>query len=265
MVKLINTLSILLIVLFSHCDRDPTPDLTCNGRIKAEDINEIKVCLQGNWKILQTKTEAGTVQTLSNSYLNIKPNDSIYFTHEGNIAAESMATWRADTSPVVAFTNWKDELFTWTIDRFVYDTLFLNRDNIQYALVKSTSLPSLNCNVVLRDKALNQIRNCIYGNWQLHYRFGGFTGSDKDYYTTQTLVNFNASDSIEYIGGGNYSRYKINWAKTKDLFGEMTYIMGFENTSGYPVRWGVAQIRQDTLVLYDNWPDGYSYYLSKIK
>lgn len=39
--------------------------------------------------------------------------------------------------------------------------------------------------------------------------------------------------------------------------------MNIEGLNGFPASWGVERIRQDTLVLYDDFPDGYGNYLSK--
>jgi hypothetical protein len=264
MARLINITLLFLVFLIVNCGHDPKLDLSCSGRIKAQDIERFKPCLQGRWKIHYARRGTLWKQLLVNSFVEIKPNDSIYYFSEGSIVAESSALWISDSQPKITFTNWKDDDFTFTVDDFESDTLFLTEDDAQLALTRSLELPTFNCQLFLVEKALAQVRHCIQGSWQLHYRIGGSSGKDKVHYTNETIVNFSADDIIEYIVNGTEDfSANIIWTKTQGLTVPVTYIMSFETSTGFPVSWGVEQVKGDTLVLYDNYPDGYGWVFSR--
>jgi len=262
MIKLLNTLVLLVFLLLGDCSPDPSPDLSCNGRIKAKDLNGIKSCLQTSWRMHYSKSSTGTKKTLPNSFINIKANDSIYYVLEGNIMAEAHIEWVSSPIPSITFTNWKGNEFLWIVDGVNSDTLTLVENNIRYSLTKAVYKPTLNCSGKLRDKALNQIRNCIYGRWQMHYFEGGYSGNERQN-LTNSFVHFKPLDSIYFIYEGVLIvKDKLQWQRTNDL-SESTYIMIFRTFKDFPFEWGVHQIVDDTLRLYDYGPDKYGYYLTK--
>lgn len=262
--RLISILLLLVVLLFSACDSnnpENPKDFSCPAVLERKDLTHVKECMIDSWKVVYFKGSNGAKQNLNNTFMQFTETDSVYYFREGSIEAESPFTIEATPFPTIFFTNWKDLEFSFEITGFSGDSLLLAGDTAQYALIKAPFLATFQCELFLREKALNQIRHCIKGSWTLHYRFGGFSGSEKTYYSPKPMVNFMENDSIKYFNNGSYLvKDRINWSYDSHWH---TYAMSFKYSNGFPWDWGVEQIRQDTLVLFDLADDGYGYYLTK--
>lgn len=268
--KFISTILLLLVLLIGSCNHDD-PDLSCNGRIKGNDLNGIQNCVRGSWKINYKRSAAnGNSKTvLSDSFIKITEDDSIFYFLEGDLTAIAHLDWVLTQDRYsMNFKDWRGHALVFGIEKFTGDTLLITSNDpeeISYALTHSEFSPIMNCVGKLKDKALDQIRFCICGYWQMHYGEGGFTGIKQ--YFKDTFVEFKPSDSIYF----NVQQYLeaadlIEWLKLPDEFTheiDSTFIMTFQDWREYPYAWGVEEIRDDTLVLYENGPDGLGYYLTK--
>lgn len=109
---------------------------------------------------------------------------------------------------------------------------------------------------ILKDQPLDIIRSAISGKWQLHYSYGGITGHIRMDYPN-SFIDFGSGDSVSRTRDGVlYEQTPITWIKVVDLLGDSAYIIK-------PYGWGVWGIRNDTLSLYDNSPDGMSHFLTR--
>ncbi|HYK77295.1 MAG TPA: hypothetical protein VEV16_09980, partial [Daejeonella sp.] len=98
----------------------------------------------------------------------------------------------------------------------------------------------------------------IQGNWQIHYSYGGITGSIRHNYTN-SFIEFRPDDIIYWKDNKiEIVNTKINWIRGNDQFYELTYIMVFDSYS-----WCVDGLRNDTLILYDNAYDHMTHYLTR--
>lgn len=121
-------------------------------------------------------------------------------------------------------------------------------------------------NLKLKDKPLNEIKAAIQGKWQLHYSYGGITGRIRQDHTN-SYIEFKPTDSIYWNDNNNLIVADIiTWNRRKDIIGDSTYIMSFCEMRGpvcYPYSWGVEQIKNDTLILYDDATDAMGHYLTR--
>lgn len=121
-------------------------------------------------------------------------------------------------------------------------------------------------NIWLKDKPLSEIKAAIKGKWQLHYSYGGITGHIRQNHTN-SFIEFTATDSI-YWNDNNQRIVAdiLKWNKRRDVVGDDTYIMSFcemRSSVCYPYAWGVEQIHNDTLILYDDATDAMGHYLTR--
>ncbi len=118
------------------------------------------------------------------------------------------------------------------------------------------------CDGILQDKPLANIRACVVGNWQMHYRKGGI-GLTKQT-LTNTFVNIRANDSIYFTFEGVLrAQTRIEWKDGISLPGTKTYTMNFHDNVGSFYVWVVERIYSDTLVFYDEATDPFGYYMTK--
>lgn len=126
--------------------------------------------------------------------------------------------------------------------------------------------PEAPVNLKLKDKPLNEIKTAIQGKWQLHYSYGGITGRIRQN-RTNSFIEFKPNDSIYWNNNNDLIvRDIITWNRRNDIIGDRTYIMSFCEMRGticYPYSWGVEQIKNDTLILYDDATDAMGHYLTR--
>jgi|SRR5690606_12990873 len=109
---------------------------------------------------------------------------------------------------------------------------------------------------ILKDQPLDTIRHYISGKWQLHYSYGGITGHIRIDHR-DSFIDFGSGDSVLRTRDGVlYEQTPITWIRVVDLLGDSAYIIK-------PYGWGVWGIRNDTLELYDNSPDGMGHFLTR--
>jgi len=123
-------------------------------------------------------------------------------------------------------------------------------------------------NIILRDKPLNTLKSCIEGKWQMHYSDGGFTGDSIEYQNTYVEFIFNYpnkdtikwyNDTLTYANGLINFNYEIS--KNLDYVYMMTFVY-LPNVTQYLF---ANKIVNDTLIIEENYADGFTYYLTKIK
>lgn len=120
------------------------------------------------------------------------------------------------------------------------------------------------CDGKLTDKPLPNIRACVTGNWQIHYRRGGIGLIRQN--LTNTFLEIKPDDSIYYtIEGSLKAQTKIEWKNEVSIAGSMTYTINFNETNGAFHVWVVNKIFSDTLAFYDNSSDPFGYYMTRAK
>lgn len=120
--------------------------------------------------------------------------------------------------------------------------------------------------IVLYNKPLDTIQTYINGKWQLRYYSGGWCSgcvvqrdNYEDYWTfngekiTQSLKNRVVVDTTIY------------WYRMKDVFGDSTYLLNFDDRNGLWNTYVVDKIFNDTLILFDNATDPFKYRFTRIK
>ncbi len=125
--------------------------------------------------------------------------------------------------------------------------------------------PLYSCDGVLYDRPLANIRACVVGTWQLHYRKGGLTGNWREDFTNISLTIL-PDDSVYYVDNDvQKAETIITWEGTTTIQGHSTYAITFKDNVGSPFFWVVEANLQDTLYLSDNIVDGWGYALTKTK
>lgn len=125
--------------------------------------------------------------------------------------------------------------------------------------------PIYSCEGVLYDKPLANIRACVVGGWQIHYRKGGLTGNMREDFTN-IFITIRPNDSVYYIDSDVVkAQTKITWKSTTTIQGKNTFAITFSDNNGAPFLWVVQAKLQDTLHLSDNIVDGWGYALTMKK
>ncbi|HZX59273.1 MAG TPA: hypothetical protein VFE54_11125 [Mucilaginibacter sp.] len=117
-------------------------------------------------------------------------------------------------------------------------------------------------NEILYDKSLDEIKAHITGDWTLIYGKGGICGICVQTYSDD-FWKITANDSVRIWGSQSQkANTKINWVKEPGTFtnGDSTYEMQFNDLQGYPFRYVVDRIENDTLILHDNSADAVFYH-----
>ncbi|HSC54473.1 MAG TPA: hypothetical protein VLC98_12660 [Phnomibacter sp.] len=139
----------------------------------------------------------------------------------------------------------------------IYQTMFFA------ACTKTT--PKNNTQLVyLRDKSLSEIKTEVFGNWKIHYSYGGITGRIKTP-MANSFFRVIQNDSI-YLTLSNtlYASNIATFQRLNTNFGYSAYTMNFTSVGGTPFSWIVDCKIGDTLVLVDNFPDGNGYLMTKL-
>lgn len=118
--------------------------------------------------------------------------------------------------------------------------------------------------VYLRDKSLSEIKAEVQGNWKIHYKYGGITGTTKTQLENSTFKVV-PNDSI-YLTLNNMpvSSEIATFRRLRTEFGYNAYTMNFILFGGTPYQWIVDLKIGDTLGLSDNFPNGEIYMMTKI-
>lgn len=119
-------------------------------------------------------------------------------------------------------------------------------------------------NVILYDKPLSVIQECIQGTWELIYAKGGFTGNYIQYYHDE-FWEFKNNNIAIIDSGSVYIDTTIQWKKDPIAFnpGQKTYTLNYYDRASYPHKYYIERINNDTLSIVDYGIDGMGYYFTK--
>ncbi len=114
--------------------------------------------------------------------------------------------------------------------------------------------------IVLYDKPLDTIKKHVAGQrWRLIYSIGGITGDDRHMFDS-TFYTLTKGGKLITEKAGKREEAPYAWEENRDIFtGNNIYVI-----TGV-VQWKVEGIYSDTLRLADNYVDGYSYALVRVK
>lgn len=128
---------------------------------------------------------------------------------------------------------------------------------------KNSEQPIDKLNIVLYDKPLSVIQECIQGKWKLEYEKGGICWPCINY-INNFYWDFSIDNKIRQTYNGTLiTDATINWKWSKPVNTDYTYIMNFEDKRGIPYLCVVYEIHNDTLVLTDAGYDPVAYFLVK--
>lgn len=123
-------------------------------------------------------------------------------------------------------------------------------------------------NVILRNKQLNAQKDCLKGKWQMHFSNGGLNDTRINYQKTYIEFIFNDSyvDSIKWyndtlVHANGLLTFKNEISKNNDY----VYMMNFLYSSGVINYWFATKIVNDTLMIEEDFIDGFTYYLTRQK
>ncbi len=158
------------------------------------------------------------------------------------------------------------DLITFTCMKFLKKPVLAISNIALFALVaccQNDSNPVYSCEGILYDKSLANIRACVIGEWQVHYRRGGIGFTRENF--ANTFLKIKENDSIYFTFEGiSMAETRIMWNEGVSIPGPKTYTINFDDKNGSFYIWVVEKIYSDTLVFYDNVSDPFSYYMTKV-
>lgn len=119
--------------------------------------------------------------------------------------------------------------------------------------------------IVLYNKPLDTITSYVNGKWQLRYYSGGWLSGyivQRDRY--EELWTFSNGKIIQSLHNRIVVDATISWYRTKDVFGDSTYLLNFDDSNGPGNTYVVDRIFNDTLILFDNATDPFKYRFTRI-
>ena len=122
-----------------------------------------------------------------------------------------------------------------------------------------------NLSIVLYNKPLDTITSYLNGTWQLRYYSGGLLAGyivQRDRY--EEFWSFSNGKIIQSLHNRIVADATISWYRTKDVFGDSTYLLNFGDTNGSGNTYVVDRIFNDTLILFDNATDPFKYRFTRI-
>lgn len=121
-------------------------------------------------------------------------------------------------------------------------------------------------NIILYNKPLKTIQQCIYGKWKLEYSYGGlwahkYIGTHNSYMILNSNRIILGNDSTQFVNS------TIVWKKTNIGSNEFTYLLNFNLNENLSTKSQIIdQIKNDTLITRDYYvSDGFSYYYTRYK
>jgi hypothetical protein len=129
---------------------------------------------------------------------------------------------------------------------------------------KNTDNPVDKSNIILYDKPLSVIQQCIQGKWELIYAKGGFTGNSIKY-VHDDFWEF-SNNKIEIIDSGLvYISAPIYWNYEPVSFinGQKTYTINYRDQGNVPYKFYVEGIKNDTLTIVECALDGMGLHFAK--
>ena len=119
-------------------------------------------------------------------------------------------------------------------------------------------------NIVLYNKPLSVIKECLKGKWELIYGKGGFSANTIQFYH-DNFWEFN-NDNVKIVDSGSIiTDTTIHWIYNEGTYtyGDYTYIMSFHDRVGYIYDYVVDSILNDTLILHEDASDAVFYHFIK--
>ncbi|MFT3979382.1 MAG: hypothetical protein QM687_02860 [Ferruginibacter sp.] len=111
--------------------------------------------------------------------------------------------------------------------------------------------------VYLREKSISEVKDELRGDWQIHYKYGGMTGSLKTE-LPGSFLRLKANDSIDVVINSFASSSKAVFERSVTIFGYEAVIMNFSMGN-----WIIDHKINDTLVLTTNHVEPESYMLTR--
>jgi len=126
---------------------DSDPVYSCDGLLKDKPLANIQTCVRANWQLHYKKggITGNLKQAFTDTYLDIRQNDSVYFTYEGTLVAKSVITWKNITDVqgsktfIMTFSDNSGYPYSWGVWGIENDTLTMYdnaNDGFGYALTK---------------------------------------------------------------------------------------------------------------------------------
>ena len=114
--------------------------------------------------------------------------------------------------------------------------------------------------IALYDKPLDTIKKHVVGyKWELIHSIGGMTGRDRNTFDS-TYYTLKEDGKMIMERKGDKKVHPYEWKQMRDIYtGDSIYVI-----SGV-VQWKVNGIDNDTLRVLDNYVDGYTYSLVRVK
>ncbi len=121
----------------------------------------------------------------------------------------------------------------------------------------------------LYNKPLNEIRSTLNGKWQVHKKQGGFTGFDilypKNTFIEFKFGNININDSVRHYNDTiELANNKATWNKEYAITGDSTYMLHYIDKYIFSQSKIILHIKNDSLVISDNFINGYSSLCTKV-
>ena len=96
-------ISWIVLVMFSMAtckDKEQDPVYSCNGILYDKSLENIRACVVGNWQILYRKGgfTGNWRQDFTDTYLKIRPNDSVYYVEGNVLKVQTKITWKSTTT-----------------------------------------------------------------------------------------------------------------------------------------------------------------------
>ncbi len=127
----------LLIICWPFACKDSIPSYSCDGILYDKPLGNIQTCVVGEWQIHYRKggLAGNWKQSLANTYLTIRSNDSVYYVADSILRAKTRIAWKNTTTNqgkstnAMTFNGFDGSPFLFVIEAKLQDTLHLS-DNI---------------------------------------------------------------------------------------------------------------------------------------
>ena len=113
------------------------PVMNCSGLLRDKSLKQIKYCITGYWQMHYLEGGVFNIrEELTNSFVDFKPNDSIYYIDQGQLTVKDKVTWNRvvysalDSTYVSHFYDWRSYPYSWVIDHIENDTLVFSENSI---------------------------------------------------------------------------------------------------------------------------------------
>ena len=114
------------------------PVMNCSGLLRDKSLKQIKYCITGYWQMHYLEGGVFNIrEELTNSFVDFKSNDSIYYIDQGQLTVQDKMEWKKvedgitlDSTYSPFFQDWRDYPYNWVIYRIKEDTLIFYENGI---------------------------------------------------------------------------------------------------------------------------------------